>query len=207
MVSSLGAVAGAAGARLASACSRLARLTIPTSCLSRTTGRRLIRCFSINCTTSSRDVSSVMVYGSGVMTSATLRVCVWTYSSARRPGPTRKLSQFGRRRSVASLGAAQEIAFRDDAEKLSVGVDDRQAADFMPQHHLHGLENRRIRPDRKNRPCHDVLDVHRTSPLIVNVSPVESAIQPAQRRAIAEHDPARAWQRDRRAVFENGQRA
>ena len=37
------------------------------------------------------------------------------------------------------LGSAQKIAFRDNAEKLSIGLDDRQAADFMPQHQLYGL--------------------------------------------------------------------
>ena len=105
------------------------------------------------------------------------------------------------------LGSAQEIAFRDDAEELSIGIDDRQAADFMPQHQLHGLQDRCIRPDRENRPCHDVFGVHRTSPLIGMLSSVQSAIQPAQRHAIAEHDPARAWQRDGRTVFEDGQRA
>ena len=39
------------------------------------------------------------------------------------------------------LGSAQEIAFRHDTEELSIGIDDRQAADFMPQHQLHGLQD------------------------------------------------------------------
>jgi hypothetical protein len=37
------------------------------------------------------------------------------------------------------LGSAQEVTFRDNADQLSIGVDDWQAADFMSQHQLHGL--------------------------------------------------------------------
>jgi hypothetical protein len=46
-------------------CSRLARLTMPTTWLPRITGRRLIRRASIRRTTSSTGVSSRMVIGSG----------------------------------------------------------------------------------------------------------------------------------------------
>ena len=85
---------------VARACSRFARLTIPTTFPLRTTGNRLMRRASIRCTTSSSEVSSVMVTGLCVITSATFRLWVWIYSSARRPGPIRNSDQRGRRRSV-----------------------------------------------------------------------------------------------------------
>src|SRR6516225_4282631 len=87
-------------ATLASAWTRLARLTIPTTSWSRTTGRRLIWRFSISRTISSSGVSSVIVRGSAVMISLTLRPWARVYSSASRPGPMRYSSQRGRRRCV-----------------------------------------------------------------------------------------------------------
>jgi hypothetical protein len=98
---------------------------------------------------------------------AGMRVDIFVRQAARphkkveptRPMPLRR-----------DLGSAQEIALCYDAEELSIGIDDRQAAYFMPQHHLYGLKDCCIRPDRENRPCHDVLDVHRISPLIGKIS-------------------------------------
>ena len=69
-----------------------------------------------------------------------------------------------------NFGSAQEIPFRYEAVEISLAIDHRQAAYFMPQHHLYGLKDCCIRPDRENRPCHDVLDVHRISPLIGKIS-------------------------------------
>src|SRR5207302_696057 len=62
-------------ARLATACNRLARDTMPTISLPRITGKRLTLFFSIICTISSSAVSSVIVSGCGVIIPATLQPC------------------------------------------------------------------------------------------------------------------------------------
>ena len=53
-------------------------------------------------TTSESSASSATQTTSRVMTSRTLRPCVWTYSDDNRPGPSRISSHFGRLRSVPS---------------------------------------------------------------------------------------------------------
>src|SRR6516225_2994139 len=73
---------------------------MPTTSLPRTTGKRLMRRFSIVRTTSSSGVSSVTVNGSAVMMSWILRPWERVYSSASRPGPIKNSSQLGRRRCV-----------------------------------------------------------------------------------------------------------
>src|SRR6516164_4678149 len=100
MASSLAVVGISSRATPASACTRLARVTMPTTSLPRTTGKRLMRRFSIVRTTSSSGVSSVTVNGSAVMMSFILRPWERVYSSASRPGPIKNSSQLGRRRCV-----------------------------------------------------------------------------------------------------------
>src|SRR5215831_9890798 len=87
-------------ATVASACNRLARVTMPTSLPSRTTSTRLIWWRSMRCTISSSGASSVTDRTSAVITSPTLRPLVCTYSLARRPGPMRNSIQRVRLRWV-----------------------------------------------------------------------------------------------------------
>jgi hypothetical protein len=73
-------------------------------------------------------------------------------------------SQRGRLRS--GLGAPQEIAFGDDADEASRGVDHRQAADPVLQHQAHAPENRIIGGDRDHVAGHHVCGFHGETPLV-----------------------------------------
>ena len=66
---------GTCRARLATAWSRLARVTMPTSLSPRSTGSRLTFFSSMRSTTAGRGVSSVTVTGTDAMISEILRLC------------------------------------------------------------------------------------------------------------------------------------
>ncbi len=58
------------------------------------------------------------------------------------------------------FSAAKEIAFADDADKVSVGIDDGKAADVMIKHDLRRVHDRRLRVYGDSRCIHDGLDKH-----------------------------------------------
>jgi hypothetical protein len=69
--------------RLARACRRLARLTMPTTLPSLTIGTRLMACLSRSSATSPTGVSSEAVTTFRLITSTTLRECDLMYSEAK----------------------------------------------------------------------------------------------------------------------------
>jgi hypothetical protein len=58
------------------------------------------------------------------------------------------------------LRAADEIAFRNDADQLSAGIDHRKPADIVLQHSPGGFDDRGIRPDRDDSTGHDLMCAH-----------------------------------------------
>ena len=58
------------------------------------------------------------------------------------------------------LRASDEIAFRDDADQLSAGIEHRKSADVVLQHGRGGFDDRGIRPDRYDLPGHDLMCAH-----------------------------------------------
>src|SRR6516225_8315550 len=79
--SSASATSTKANPRVASACTRLARLTIPTSRPFSITGTRLIPCFSRRLAISCNDVSGLTLITLRVITSLALRPCTLTNSA------------------------------------------------------------------------------------------------------------------------------
>ena len=60
----------------------------------------------------------------------------------------------------ADFAAANEIAFRNDADELAVGVDDRKPADVLRQHGVGRIGDLGVRGDRYDRPGHDLVGAH-----------------------------------------------
>ena len=60
----------------------------------------------------------------------------------------------------AEFAAANEIAFRDNADELSLGVHHRKAADLPLQHGVRGLDDRGVGCDGGDWPGHDLVGAH-----------------------------------------------
>jgi hypothetical protein len=60
----------------------------------------------------------------------------------------------------ADLGAADEIALRDDTDQRSAGVDHRKPADVVLQHGPSSFCDSGVRPDRNHLPGHDLMCTH-----------------------------------------------
>ena len=152
------------GARLASACSRLARLTMPTSLLAAHHRQTLdpVLLHELH------DVFECGVLGDGVRLGshhvrdlAGVSVDIFV---RQRPGPTRNSSHRGRCRSVAvSAGAGNRLRSRCRRDRPSASTTGRPLI-LLSQHRTHGLKNAGAWLDRQNLARHDVLDFHRSSP-------------------------------------------
>ena len=58
------------------------------------------------------------------------------------------------------FAAADEIAFRDDADQFPGGIDHRKPADVPFQHEVCSFEDGGFRQDGKDRPGHDLMRAH-----------------------------------------------
>ena len=152
--------------KLANACSRLARLTMPTIFPFLTIGTRLIRFFSSSAATSATEVSGEAVMTSRVMTSATLRECDLTYSAARSFIGCQGIEPPGLSVGGFRFGAIDQIAFTHDPENLAIGADHRYGTDPVAQQQIGDLLNARIGTDRDDVRNHYVGGLHGSSLLL-----------------------------------------
>jgi hypothetical protein len=87
----------------------------------------------------------------------------FVYEVRRNPARTQKELQPATALSLSpDLGAADEVALRDDADQLSGFVDDRQAAYVIQQHGVCRLGDIGVGSDSYNRSCHDLMRTHFT---------------------------------------------
>ena len=64
----------------------------------------------------------------------------------------------------ADFAAAQKIAFRDDTDQFALGIDHRQAADPVLQHHARRLHDRLVSADGYDVLRHHIFDLHGSLP-------------------------------------------
>src|SRR6516164_4402422 len=127
---------------LASACMRLARLTMPTMRPPRVMG--------------SHDLLDFSAGAMGIFL-------------GELAGPDDKFQPFWASALGAQLAAAEKIALRHHANQLALFIEDRQPADPMLQHQTHGFKNWLVGVDANDIRRHDVFDSHSRSPYSVEI--------------------------------------
>jgi hypothetical protein len=123
-------------------------------------------CFSIVATTSSRDASSDTVNGSGRHDFTDLAAPLVNEVGGFPAGSKQEFQPSRPPALRTDFGAANEIAFRNDADQLPGCVNHRKAADVLCEHRVRGIDDGRIRADRNDPPGHDLVSAHVEAPSV-----------------------------------------
>src|SRR4051794_35123671 len=137
---------------------------MPTTAVPRTTGKRLMRRFSI----SSHDLVERSVLGDGQRAECHDLVDLAPMGAGvfiRKPAGSHQVFQPARSPALGpGFGAPEKIAFRYDADELTAFFDHGQTADVPLQHDADGLQDGAVRRDRYHGGGHDVSDFHGDAP-------------------------------------------